>query len=230
MANRAMEYVVAAAMLVSLAGERVPAKAPSAAAVIAAQVSVHLSADFGRLLLDTLSRDLLGLERLPDLPGGPSVIRGSGGQSHAPSFLVAVSGGRVFRMGGFPAPELIALDSAWPDALAGADAAHALTRTRTLSRLLDRNGETGIAGLGQVDSISDGRFDAIARTWVAAHSRLPPDRDSATCSPSVCMARVTLLSYQTPDSYVRGIDVTTYIMSFTREGRLTAWTSTSNGR
>jgi len=152
----------------------------------------------------------------PEVSARLRVVRAMPPRDHWHPYLIGLSDGQTYRLGGFPAPELLRLAGWLADNASGQNV---IALARMLSLLAD---EDGAVRSFFVSTPSDSSFAAISSAW---QSIRPPNWPRDTVMETLAggrSVRVTLLSQQSR-SYDLGWRATAFDFQFDAQGRLKSW-------
>ena len=185
--------------------------------MVASQVSANVALDIGT----PVSSFDEGVE-LSTLSGihTAQVFRAmTAAAGHAPPLLLAVSHDRVFRLGGFVAPELIPFSEGLKSPVRSAK--EAMVLARAFATVVDPNGAVEVRFNGDVDAISKtGGDSAMPQGWPS---------DTSFCGPSSCIAQLSVMSRRDWTGYGEQWIRIAYRFDIQRDGVLMAWSFRESG-
>jgi hypothetical protein len=191
----------------------------SAEAVVRRLVAAQATSEFGVWVKsnDVLVRpEDVVLEPGPE--AGPSlrIVRGIPPRDHWHPYLVAVRDTQAYPLGGFSAPEVLAVSRWVRDSWSGENV---VTLARTLALLAD---DEGAVRSFVASEPSESRNAAVATTWLRIKPSNWPTDTVLGSSAAGRGVRITLLSQQTR-SYDLGWKATAFEFQFDPEGILISW-------
>jgi hypothetical protein len=204
----------------SQTGIRVPGR--SISELLAIQVSADVGLRTGSLEVQAFP-EAVHLETLAALSDSIQLLRAvSSAAGHAPPLLIASArGNTLWRLGGFIAPELIALSRALPASVQSVDVAW--KRARLFAQLADPNGASEL--VWPVDSVRQPNprtAEGPISRWKKSMPRDWP-ADGHTCTESVCAVQLTVLSKIEWGGYGARWEPVAYRFVFARDGEVIAW-------